>query len=116
MMLAEDLKKTMGKKIKQERLKRSWTVEELAERADISSSFLSSVERGARSLSLENLLKFSDIFETTVDFLLNDYPFEKGRSHILNQLTQNFKDEEFTMVVEIVRPIKKFFESLRPKN
>ena len=45
----------IGKKVRHERLRLGWTQEELAEKLDMSASFVSQIERGVRSVSIETL-------------------------------------------------------------
>lgn len=109
--MGEDLRGFLGQRIREERLKKGLSIEELSELADISSSFLGSVERGERALGLDNLIKFSNIFEVTVDSLLKDNVSKESRIYLINQLTENFVDEEFSFVIRIIRDIKVYFDS-----
>ena len=45
----------IGKKVRQDRLRLGWTQEELAEKLDMSASYVSQIERGVRAVSLETL-------------------------------------------------------------
>ena len=47
----------VGKRVRQLRLRRNLTQEQLAERAGISTSFLGHIERGSRKLSLETFYR-----------------------------------------------------------
>lgn len=51
----------LGERIKKERLNRGLTQEVLAEKANISVSFLGQIERGERKLSLETLIKIGEV-------------------------------------------------------
>jgi transcriptional regulator with XRE-family HTH domain len=50
----------IGKRVREERSKAGLTLEELAEAASISSSFLAYVERGKKKASLETIKKLAD--------------------------------------------------------
>ena len=50
------LYKTLGTRIRDERLKLNLTQEELAEKANISPSYMGRIERGERNPTLENLV------------------------------------------------------------
>lgn len=50
-----DRRAEIGKKVRQERLRTGWTQEELAEKLDMSASFVSQIERGVRTVSIETL-------------------------------------------------------------
>ncbi|MFQ7001580.1 MAG: helix-turn-helix domain-containing protein [Clostridium sp.] len=66
------LYKTLGTRIRDERLKLNLTQEELAEKANISPSYMGRIERGERNPTLENLVKIANILGTTIDYLLKD--------------------------------------------
>jgi len=48
-----------GKRIRQLRLAKGWSQEELAERAGLHSTYVGGIERGERNLGLDNLLKLA---------------------------------------------------------
>lgn len=69
-MHISDYRSTIGKRIHQERLKRGWTQEELAEKIDMNPSFVGQVERGLKAASFDTLERLSQIFGMeVVDFL-----------------------------------------------
>lgn len=69
-MHISDYRSTIGKKVRQERLKRGWTQEELAEKIDMNASFVGQVERGLKAASFDTLERLSRIFGVeVVDFL-----------------------------------------------
>lgn len=69
-MNTNDYRSTIGKKVNQERLKRGWTQEELAEKIDMNTSFVGQIERGLKAASFDTLERLSHIFGMeVVDFL-----------------------------------------------
>ena len=60
----------VGQKIKEKRLKCGMTQEQLAERCDISVSFIAHIERGTKSLSLETAVKISNALNISLDYML----------------------------------------------
>jgi transcriptional regulator with XRE-family HTH domain len=62
--------KELGKRIRAERTKLNLTQEKLAEKIEISESFLGHIERGDRKLSLETLVKIAQEFNVSTDYLL----------------------------------------------
>lgn len=72
-MHISDYRSTIGKKVHQERLKRGWTQEELAEKIDMNASFVGQIERGIKAASFDTLERLSQIFGMEViDFLKKD--------------------------------------------
>ena len=62
--------KRLGGRIRQARLDRGLTQAELAELADVSTPYVSHVERGAKTISLNTLTRVAESLDTTLDSLL----------------------------------------------
>ena len=65
-----EYKKEMGLRIKNRRKKLSMTQEEIAEKLNISVKHFSEVERGIAGLSIENLIKISEILNLSLDYII----------------------------------------------
>ena len=63
-------REAVGLKIKLTRVRENMTQEQLAERADISSSYVSAIERGKQSVSLEYVNRIADALNVQVSELL----------------------------------------------
>lgn len=61
-----DVKKAFGSAIKEWRNQLRLSQEELAERTDLHRTYISSIERGVRNVSLENISKLAQALETSV--------------------------------------------------
>ena len=61
----------IGSRIKQARLAKNLTQEELSEKIDISVAFLSRVERGNSHVNLKRLNQICNILDVTEGYLLN---------------------------------------------
>ena len=75
----------IGQRIKQARLAKNLTQEELAEKIDISVAFLSRVERGNSRINLKRLNQLCRLLDVSEGYLLN------GSSSSSN----NYLDKEF---------------------
>ena len=62
--------KRLGGRIRQARLDRGLTQAELAELADVSTPYVSHVERGVKTISLNTLTRVAESLDTTLDSLL----------------------------------------------
>lgn len=62
----------LGKRIRTRRKMMGLTQEALAEKLGISCSFVGHIERGSRKMSMETLIKISDIMGVSCDYLLQD--------------------------------------------
>ena len=60
----------IGKKIREERLNKGLTQEQLAEKANISPAFVGHIERGEKKASLETMSRLVMALGTTMDYLV----------------------------------------------
>ena len=74
---ADELYILVGKRVRQLRMQQRMTQEQLAERADISTSFLGQIERGSRKLSLDSFCRITRALDCTANDLL---PMEGGNA------------------------------------
>ena len=65
-----EYRKAMGERMKTQRKLMHLTQEQMAERLDISIKHYSEAERGIIGLSVENLIKVSEILGVSLDYLL----------------------------------------------
>ena len=69
---------TLGQRIQQIRLEYGLSQEELAEKLEVSPSAVGMYEQGRREPSTGVLLRMSELFGVTVDYLLKGVPEEAG--------------------------------------
>lgn len=80
-----DYKHDMGIRIKHERKKLNLTQENISETLNISVKHFSEVERGLTGLSVENIIKLSNILGVSIDYLLKgDKDYNKWEYVISN--------------------------------
>ena len=91
-----DLYHEIGRRIQHLRLLHNLTQENLAEMLDVSVKHISSVERGASSLSLEKLIQASDLLDCTLDYLVLGRSVSDFRDYIPRSILDIFirSDEE----------------------
>lgn len=69
----------IGKKIKKLRSEKDFSISELAERAGVAKSYLSSIERNIQSNpSIQFMEKISQVLGVSVNELLSNHPFEEN--------------------------------------
>ena len=97
--------KTLGRRIREERLKLNLTQEKLAEDVDLSMAYIGQIERGERSLTLDNLVAVANRLGVTVDYLLSDSIAAKDDADylILRQLLSGRTKEERALAVNMVK-------------
>ena len=86
----------IGSRIKQARLAKNFTQEDLAEQVDISVAFLSRVERGHSHINLKRLNQICGLLDVTEGYVLN------GASNN----SQNYLDKEFAELLKNCSPEK----------
>lgn len=67
----------LGEKIKKIRNERGFSLRDLASQVDLSASFLSQIEQGKASPSIENLKKIANSLDVRVSYLIEDEEIKK---------------------------------------
>ena len=62
----------MGKRIRQQRIKKGFTIENLAEKLNISTVFMNDIERGVKCPRMENFIKILNALDISADEILFD--------------------------------------------
>jgi len=79
----------IGRKLRTERMRMGLTQEQVAESIGITSAFVGHIERGERSMSLDTLIHFFNLYRITIDQLLSDTlppQYNDVSSQIVNML------------------------------
>jgi transcriptional regulator with XRE-family HTH domain len=69
----DDMKHAFGEKIREVRERRHMTMREVAEKAGVSESLISQIERNRISPAIDTLFKIIDILEIDLDFIFRDF-------------------------------------------
>lgn len=67
-----DIKKIFGKNVRKYRKQLKISQEQLAEKASLHRTYIGSVERGERNISLENIIKLSEVLGVNPAHLFHD--------------------------------------------
>ena len=105
--------KRLGQRIREERLRLHLTQAQLAEDIDISDTYMGSIERGERSLTLDTLVRLVNRLGVTVDYLLADSVADTD-SNILDQfkqITDGHPMERKQLAINVLRTIFAYFEA-----
>lgn len=100
---------TLGLRIREERIKQNYTQEQLAEKINVSTTYIGYIERGERTLTLAKLVDISNILHVSVDYLLTDsIPSSSSANEKLwLQLLASATEEEQSLILEIAKLILK---------
>ncbi|MBD1399289.1 helix-turn-helix domain-containing protein [Pelovirga terrestris] len=66
------IKKIVGKKLKEIRLKQNMTIQMLAEKSQVSSNMISRIERGLTTPSVEILMRLATVFDKSINYFVED--------------------------------------------
>lgn len=94
----------MGKNIARLRIQNKLTQEQLAEKIDVSTVFISQIETAVRKPSLETVYKLSVVFGTTIDTIIGRESIENSYNEIINLLKEKNPDE-INFITGIIREI-----------
>jgi transcriptional regulator with XRE-family HTH domain len=104
-MMKENLKR-IGKNIRAARQSKNLTIETLSELADISESFLGTVERGESSISIETLTNLCKALDVSADSLIMQEelaPVLSGKRDTLLTMLKNATDEELDFLIDYIK-------------
>lgn len=94
----------MGRNIARTRNKNHLTQEQLAEKIDVSTVFISQIETAVRKPSLETIYKLSVALNTTIDALIDNNNLQTKYDEIAKLLSDKNADE-LNFIIAILREI-----------
>lgn len=97
-------RKVVGKEIQAYRENEGLSQEQLAEKTDLSAIFMSAIERGAKSPSLENFVKICNALDASADVLLSGV-LKKGyrvKASRFSKRIENLPPEEQERIFAVV--------------
>jgi transcriptional regulator with XRE-family HTH domain len=97
----------LGKRIREERRKQNLTQEQLADKVNVTYSYIGQVERAERGISLETLISVSNCLGVTVDYLLSTYLDNEDEylRQLWIRLVRNRTEKEQDMIINVVKAI-----------
>ncbi len=102
----------LGKHIRRRRKEKNYTLEQLAEKIDVSTTFIGQIERAKGTPSLETLVKIANALEISTDSLLfgdlnnqaaNNYFVKK-----ITELTDGYTHKEKELLLKNIEIINEF--------
>lgn len=83
-------KASFGNKLKEARMKKGYTQQQLSRAADINEMYLSELERGVKMPSMNVFIKLIDALEISADYILRDVT-PAGKDFVYDELTQKLE-------------------------
>ena len=100
----------VGENVRKARLNKGLTIEQLAELAEISDSFLGVAERGTSGFSIDTIVKIAKALDVSTDSLLLEDAQSNELSPKVDTLTailSRCTDREIDFIIEYVKLCKK---------
>lgn len=103
--------KGMGIRIREHREKLNYTMEEFAEKLDITPRFVSDIELGKKGMSIDTLIKICELLAVSADYII----WGKGDAPESNMaaLTAALSEEELRGAENIVREYVKAVSAVK---
>lgn len=106
-MVTDQLRKNFGVRIKELRKGKKWTQKELANKLDVRFPQLNKYECGLHTPPMDKLIKMSEVFDTTIDYLLTGNRTEDSPLHNLRllerfQALEDFSNEDQETVIKLI--------------
>ena len=87
----------IGKRIQGRRKQMGLTQEQLADKMDVSIQMVSNLERGNKSIRIENLIKLSEILNISTDYILTGKETTEDMQVLTEQMTSLSQKERKMM-------------------
>lgn len=81
---------TLGKRIREARMEKHYTQQQLAELAGIGQMYLGEIERGTKMPSLKSFIRIIETLDVSADYVLRD-ELSSGEHYIYDEITQKLK-------------------------
>lgn len=100
----------IGNRIRKIRESMSMTREQFSELIDISSSFLSQIERGEKSMSIETLMIIASKSGYSCDYILFGDIAKSTAASRINLMVANTSEDVAEVMYNVIRPIARYIE------
>lgn len=99
----------LGKRIKEKRIEKGLTQEQLGELCELSAAHIGHIERGTRILSVEVLFRIAQVLNVSVDYLLFD---SVENDNILSSIAPILKDTDKNKVNHFLNTVRVLAENI----
>lgn len=97
----------LGRRIREECQKLHLTQEQLAEKLNVSTTYIGFIERGERSITLGKLTLLANILGVSVDYLLSDTitPSPSSNEKLWLELLSSATEEQQKLIIDMAKLI-----------
>ena len=105
----------LGAQIRKNRKQKNYTLEQLAEKLDVSTTFIGQIERSKGVPSLETFVKIANVLEVSTDSLLfGDLNEKAGNDYFINnilELTKPLTSKQKDILLNVIEAFTKLKNS-----
>ena len=98
----------LGARIKNKRLEKNLTQEQLAEKVDLSAVYIGQIEQNKKKMTIQTLVKLANVLETSIEELLSDST-EGNLNAKLNELLDVAKKLDVSDLDKVINIIKAMY-------
>ena len=121
-MTKERLRAIIGENVRNERVSRDISLDELAELLELTPGFMGLIERGRRGTTSSTLFKLADVFGIPIDELFyrsqrsslsygeDEIDARRSKRKKISSLISNFNEKELDFVLLTIRSLRSFNE------
>ena len=99
----------LGARIKNKRLERNLTQEQLAEKVELSAVYIGQIERGERKMTIDTLVKLANSLNSSIEELLKDSTSSNVNAR-LNELVNIAKELDTSDIDKVIDVIKAMYK------
>ena len=77
----------LGKRIRESRINKGYTQQDLADRAEIGVVYISEIERGIKMPSLNSFIRIVDALDVSADYVLRD-ELPSGKEYVYTEIAE----------------------------
>lgn len=107
--------KLFGQRLREQRKQRGLSIEQLAEKLDITSHYLGDIERGLKYPSMDTFIRIVNVLEVPADTFLRDDALPSGQA-FANSLCEQMRDlspDKCRAVTEIMENVIRNVKTLK---
>lgn len=100
----------LGRKIKEERVEKGYTQEQLGEMIDSTGAYIGQIERGERNASMAKIVLIAEALNVSIDYLTGNFYYEEVE-YIDRKIVDELKDatnKQKELMMDIIKIIKKY--------
>ena len=100
---------SIGKRLKEKRIEKGFTQQNVAEKLEISDEYVSKLENGKVQISLKRLADFSEVYKTPIEYFLSGTVSE-NEDYKMDEFMEKIKEltpKEKEVIFNIIEQVKK---------